>query len=128
MASTSFFGFKSGYIDYYQHTDGGGEPDLFENDTPTKVDGYMTDLITDRSVRFIDANAGSPFFLEVAYNVPHWPYQVPDHPSTAIDNARHVLASDENPGTRADYVKMLERADRGVGPGSRGARQERPCQ
>ena len=111
----SFFGFKAGYIDYYQHTDGGGQADLFENDTPVRLDGYMTDLITDRSVSFIDANARSPFFLEVAYNVPHWPYQVPDHPSTAIDKARHVFAYDENPGTRADYVKMLERADRGVG-------------
>jgi arylsulfatase A-like enzyme len=111
----TFFGFKAGYIDYYQHTDAGGDPDLFDNDTPTKADGYMTDLITDRSVRFIDANAKAPFFLEVAYNVPHWPYQVPDHPSTAIDKARHVFAYDENPGTRADYVKMLERADQGVG-------------
>jgi arylsulfatase A len=111
----SFFGFKAGYIDYYQHTDAGGQPDLFENDTPVKLEGYMTDLITERSVSFIGANAKSPFFLEVAYNVPHWPYQVPDQPSTAIDKARHVLASDENPGTRADYVKMMERADHGVG-------------
>jgi arylsulfatase A-like enzyme len=111
----SFFGFKAGYIDYYQHTDAGGQPDLFDNDTPVKLDGYMTDLITDRSVRYIDANAKAPFFLEVAYNVPHWPYQVPDHPSTAIDKARHVMPYDENPATRADYVKMLERADQGVG-------------
>ena len=27
-----FFGFKSGYIDYYMHTGGNGEPDLYEND------------------------------------------------------------------------------------------------
>jgi arylsulfatase A-like enzyme len=111
----SFFGFKAGYIDYYQHTDGGGQSDLFENETPVNVDGYMTDLITDRAVSYIDAHAKAPFFLEVAYNVPHWPYQVPDHPSTAIDNARHVGAYDENPNTRADYVKMMERADQGVG-------------
>jgi arylsulfatase A-like enzyme len=112
---TSFFGFKAGYIDYYQHTDAGGHSDLFENETPAKVDGYMTDLITERSVSYIDAHATSPFFLEVAYNVPHWPYQVPDHPSTAIDNARHIMPYDENPATRADYVKMMERADQGVG-------------
>jgi arylsulfatase A-like enzyme len=111
----SFFGFKAGYIDYYQHTDAGGSSDLFENDTPVKVTGYMTDLITERSVSYIDAHAKAPFFLEVAYNVPHWPYQVPDQPSTAIDNSRHVQAFDENPNTRADYVKMMERADQGVG-------------
>ena len=71
------------------------QPDLFENDSPITVTGYMTDLITERSVSYIDAHAKSPFFLEVAYNVPHWPYQVPDHPSTAIGNSRHVVAFDE---------------------------------
>ena len=111
----SFFGFKSGYIDYYQHTDNSGSPDLFENDTPVTADGYMTDLITERSVKFIHDQAKSPFFLEVSYNAAHWPYQVPDQPSTARDNARHLIAHDENPGTRADYVKMMERADQGVG-------------
>jgi arylsulfatase A-like enzyme len=75
----------------------------------------MTDLITERSTRFITDNASRPFFLEVAYNAAHWPYQVPDHPTTAIDNARHVMPFDENPGTRADYIKIMERADRGVG-------------
>src|SRR4029079_4951845 len=37
-----FFGFKSGYIDYYQHTDGAGLPDLFENAAPVQRAGYMT--------------------------------------------------------------------------------------
>ncbi len=111
----SFFGFKSGYIDYYQHTDGFGQPDLFEGDQPTSATGYMTDLITDRSVKFIAEHTKSPFFLEVAYNAAHWPYQLPDQPSTAIGNARHLVPHDENPGTRADYVKIMERADQGVG-------------
>ena len=111
----SFFGFKSGFIDYYQHTRQDGQDDLFENDTPVKVDGYMTDLITDRSVTFIRQNAQQPFFLEVAYNAGHWPYQVPDHPSVAVDNSRHLMPFDSQTSTRADYVKMLERADRGVG-------------
>ena len=110
-----FFGFKSGYIDYYEHTQSDGKPDLFENTEPVTVPGYMTDLITERSVKFIAANAAKPFFLEVAYNAAHWPYQVPDRPSRAIDNSRHVMPFDENPGTRADYVKIMERADQGVG-------------
>ncbi|HYB95406.1 MAG TPA: sulfatase-like hydrolase/transferase [Vicinamibacterales bacterium] len=111
----TFFGFKAGYIDYYQHTDAAGQPDLFENDTPVRVDGYMTDLITDRAVSFIDAHARRPFFVEVAYSAPHWPYQIPDQPSTARNNSVHILPSDDNPNTRADYVKMMERVDRGVG-------------
>src|SRR3954452_1653236 len=85
-----FFGFKSGYIDHYQHTDGTGMSDLFENEQPTRADGYMTDLIADHSIDFIQKSAGRPFFIDVAFNAPHWPYQPPDHPSVAIDNARHL--------------------------------------
>ena len=111
----SFFGFKAGFIDYWQHVDNGGQPDLFENDKPATVTGYMTDLITDRSVKFIDDHARQPFFLEVAYNAAHWPYQDPDRPSTAVGNARHMHAWDDNTNTRADYVKIMERADQGIG-------------
>ena len=110
-----FFGFKSGYVDYYQHTDGGGNPDLFENDRPIRQEGYMTDLITSRSIEFIEQNADRPFFLEVAYNAAHWPYQVPDSPSVAIDNARHLLPGDDPASTRENYIAILERADQGVG-------------
>jgi len=110
-----FFGFKSGLLDYYQHTDQNGEPDLYENDEPTRADGYSTDLFTERSVKFIEENAGRPFFLEVAYNAAHWPFQVPDHPSVAPDNARFVQPQDNPTSTRQDYVAILERADRGVG-------------
>jgi arylsulfatase A-like enzyme len=110
-----FFGFKSGYIDYYQHTSGEGQPDLFENDHPVEVAGYMTDLITEKSVRFIEQNAQRPFFVDIAYNAAHWPYQPPDKPSKAIDNARHLGPFDKDTSTRSDYVAMLERADQGVG-------------
>ena len=110
-----FFGFLSGLVDYYQHTDQNGKPDLFENDTPVQVDGYMTDLITERATRFIDQNAQQPFFLEVAYNAAHWPFQVPDKPSVAPGNGRFVQPHEEHTSTRADYAAILERADQGVG-------------
>ena len=111
----AFFGFKAGYTDYWEHIDNGGEPDLFENDTPVTPSGYMTDLITDHSVKFIDDHARQPFFLEVAYNAAHWPYQDPDRPSKAVDNSRHLMPFDDPTNTRADYVKIMERADQGVG-------------
>jgi arylsulfatase A-like enzyme len=113
-----FFGFKSGYIDYYQHTAGSDAPlhaDLFENDRPVEVTGYMTDLITDRAVRIIEQDRAKPFFIDVAYNAPHWPYQRPDQPSTARDHARHLMPFDTPTSTRADYVTMVERVDAGVG-------------
>ena len=114
----TFFGFKSGFIDYYHHTGGTGLPDLFENDLPVTVgagDSYITDEITRRSVDFITTNARRPFFLEVAYNAAHWPFQLPDAPSKAAGNARFVMPFDADTATRADYAKILERADQGVG-------------
>ena len=110
-----FFGFKSGLIDYYQHTDQTGQHDLFENDEPTHTTGYSTDLFTERSVKFIEESAGRPFFLEVAYNAAHWPFQVPDHPSVAPNNARFVQPQEDPTNTRRDYAAILERVDRGVG-------------
>jgi len=110
-----FFGFKSGFTDYYQHISGEGLADLFENDHQVEVPGYMTDLITDRSIRFIEQNAGRPFFIDVAYNAAHWPYQRPDHPSTARDHGRHLTPFDDATSTREDYAAILERADQGVG-------------
>ena len=45
-----FFGFLSGYIDFYQHTRGSdNQSDLYENTTPIHEEGYMTDLITGAS-------------------------------------------------------------------------------
>jgi arylsulfatase A-like enzyme len=112
-----FFGFKSGFIDFYTHTspDSPDHDDLFENDSAVRVDGYMTDLIANRSVRWIEQNSRQPFFIDVAFNAPHWPYQVPDKPSVARDSARHLGPFDDSTSTRADYVAMIERVDQGVG-------------
>ncbi len=110
-----FFGSKSAAIDYHTHfttrpSEGaqfsGAEPDLWENDSPVSKEGYMTDLITDKSVEFIEQNAKQSFFIDVAFNAPHSPTQRPEKP-----------ASGAAPGsaTRADYAAVMESVDRGVG-------------
>jgi arylsulfatase A-like enzyme len=109
-----FFGFKSGAIDFYTHEAAAGLEDLFENAAPVKVDGYMTDLITARAVRFVEQHAAEPFFLDVSYNAAHWPFQPPDHHSKAKQVAYQGPLDDPAP-TRKDYAAMLERADAGVG-------------
>jgi arylsulfatase A-like enzyme len=110
-----FFGLKSGYHDYYTHDGGNGEPDLWENDKAVERDGYTTDLVTERAARFIDDHKNEPFFLDVAYTAPHWPYQVPGNPSVAPNNARHVMPHDDETSTRSDYVAMVEHLDRQIG-------------
>jgi arylsulfatase A-like enzyme len=109
-----FFGFKAGYIDFYTHDRGPDEMDLWENGREVQVEGYMTDLITERSVRFIEENAGRPFFIDVAYNAPHWPYQPPDSAYRSPGRAAHLQPHTENTSTRADYVSMVKRVDEGV--------------
>lgn len=105
-----FFGFLGGTLDYYSHELGDGEPGLLENDTPVVREGYLTDLITDRAVRFIDAWHGEPFFAYVAYNAPHFPFQPPGRPDDVRRTKEERLA-----GTRQDYAAMVESLDAGVG-------------
>ncbi len=104
-----YFGIIGGNADMYSHLYRTGANELFEGDDPVKRPGYLTDLITDRGVAFIDKNADNPFFLYLPYNAVHWPFQVPDKPS----DVRTMETWYD--GTRADYAKMLERLDAGVG-------------
>src|SRR4030095_13218570 len=103
------------YITHTKHTDCRGKQDRSKNHHQSHATGYSTDLFTEQSVKFIEQNAGQPFFLEVAFNAAHWPFQVPDHPSVAPNNARFVQPQDSPTNTRQDYVSIVERADRGVG-------------
>ena len=45
------------------------------NEEPTTAAGYLTDEITARSEAFIQRHSAAPFFLEVAYNATHYPFQ-----------------------------------------------------
>jgi arylsulfatase A-like enzyme len=113
-----FWGFRGGAVDYYTHnvvtTDAvkldAPVHDLYHNEEPTTSAAYLTDEITRRAEAFIQERASRPFFLEVAYNATHWPYQRPDLPAgrRGWDHYRET-------GTREDYVAMLERADQGIG-------------
>ena len=110
-----FYGFLSGYVDFYHHHRSDGTNDLFENGVAVRDSGYMTDIITSRAVRFIESNASKPFFLEVAYNAAHWPFQRPGNPTRAANNGAFQSPADSLPATRADYAAMMEHADGGVG-------------
>ena len=82
-------GFLAGCIDYYSHIfywgiGGGIDPvhDLWENGKEIYDNGrYFTELITERTVDYIDRVAASddeaPFFLFVPYNAPHYPMHAP---------------------------------------------------
>jgi arylsulfatase A len=125
-----FWGFRGGAVDYYTHdvvtTDAVKLPapvhDLCHNETPTTSTSYLTDEITSRAEAFIEQRAGGPFFLEVAYNATHWPFQRPDLPEgrRGWEHFRETGTREDyvailETGTREDYVAILERADQRVG-------------
>ena len=70
-----FKGFVSGNIDYHSHVDQVGEYDWWLNTGTISEEGYSTDLITNNSIAFISKNKEKPFFLYVANESPHYPYQ-----------------------------------------------------
>ncbi|TWU33375.1 sulfatase-like hydrolase/transferase [Novipirellula artificiosorum] len=49
-----------------------------DNGKPVAFDGYLTEVLTDEAIRFIDQSADLPYFLYVAYNAPHTPLQAPE--------------------------------------------------
>ena len=75
-----FFGIRDGFIDNYNHyfLHGQGFHDLYEGTKPVKADGqYFPELMTRRSLTFIEENKDRPFFLFVPFNIPHYPEQAP---------------------------------------------------
>lgn len=106
----SWFGPVGGAVDYFHHNEYTGEPALYENDKPIEREGYLTDLITDEAVGFIQRKAKKPFFLYVAYTAPHTPYQGPE------DKKPEPVAQDDySKGSRETYAAMVERMDQGTG-------------
>jgi arylsulfatase A-like enzyme len=112
-----FWGYLAGYVDWYQHVRGDGQADLWENATPVRHHGYLGHEITDRAVTFVNGHADRPFFLEVSYGAPHWPFQSPSSPSTARRTNDSMLQSpaDPDPPTRRDYAAIVEDLDEGIG-------------
>ena len=98
-----FFGFLAPDLDYYSHNEVTGEPGLYEGTKLVDRRGYMTDLIAERALAFIDKNAGRRFFLEIAFNAPHFPFQPPGRP----DDVRTLRKYGPQNGTRADYIQMV---------------------
>ena len=77
---TSSYGYLRGQIDPYTHLYKNGNRTWHRNDTLIDETGHATDLITNEAIRVIeDANKKHvPFFLYVAYSVPHYPLEEPE--------------------------------------------------
>lgn len=109
-----FQGYVSGNIDFFSHIDQSGYYDWWRQDHPVEEPGYTTELITKHGLEFIEEQRDQPFFLYLAHEAPHYPYQGPN------DSPERVLRKPgQNLGAREDrkqaYREMVESMDQGVG-------------
>lgn len=67
-----FVGFNAGHWNNYF------DAEIIRGTQPRQTRGYITDVLTDAAIDFIERHRASPFFCYVPYNAPHSPFQVPD--------------------------------------------------
>lgn len=116
-----FFGNLDGAMDYFSRIDTIGQPDLYEGETPVDEIGYYTDLISDRTADYIrNQPADRPFYVQVNYTAPHWPWEGPDDQATS-DRVTAAMAEDPltalfhfDGGSLDTYRSMVEAMDAGI--------------
>ncbi len=97
-----FFGFLGGQTNDYFDTI------LEHNGREVRTEGYITDVLTDAALRFIDTNSDRPFLCYLPYNVVHTPWMVPDR-YFDTDAARGL-----DPATACAYG-MIANLDENIG-------------
>jgi len=72
------YGYLHGQIDQFTHRYKNGDRSWHRNDVFIDQSGHATDLIANEAVRFLATSKKQPFFLWVAFSVPHFPLQEED--------------------------------------------------
>jgi arylsulfatase A len=82
---------------------------LNNNGKNFRSDAYITDVLTDSALNFIESNKAKPFFCYIPYNVPHHPFQVPQK---YFDKYKNRGVKQDN--TAAVYG-MIDNMDENIG-------------
>jgi len=113
-----FFGPMAGGVDYFTHCNTTGSHDLWEDEQEHHAQGYLTDLISQRSVDYVarmaqGARGGTPFFLSMHFTAPHWPWETRDDHALARDIRGNIMHLDG--GNIHTYQRMVHHMDEGIG-------------
>ncbi len=112
-----FFGPMAGGVDYFTHCDSTRTHDLWLGEGELHEDGYLTDLISRRSVDFIErmtaADDAAPFYLSICYTAPHWPWETREDAAVAPEVASNLFHLDG--GSIDSYRRMIAQMDEGIG-------------
>ncbi len=107
-----FYGYCSGHWGSYF------DAMLEHNGKIVQSEGFLTDVLTDKTIEFISENKDEPFFAYLPLNTPHSPMQVPDRWWSKFENMplpEHRYSDREKVlHTRAAYA-MTENIDWNVG-------------
>ena len=96
-----------GEIDYFTH-EVHGITDWYRDNELLEEDGYVTRLLGQDAVRFIEDHDGDkPFFLYLAFTAPHTPFQAPEDALALYDGIA-------DPNRRA-YAAMVTDMDTQIG-------------
>ncbi len=114
----AFFGPMAGGVDYFTHCNSSGGHDLFVDEQDHPEPGYLTDLLTQRAIDFIDRSAQGakeekPFFLSLHHTAPHWPWETRDDVDTPTPISESLFHLDG--GNVATYQRMIHHMDEGIG-------------
>jgi arylsulfatase A-like enzyme len=117
-----FFGNLDGACDYFEHIGTLGQPDLYEGETPVDEVGYYTDLISERAAAYVAEARANPFYLQVNYTAPHWPWEgrgdaaVGSQIRADYEGGRALLPLlHTDGGSLAKYAELVETMDEGIG-------------
>jgi arylsulfatase A-like enzyme len=110
-----FFGPMSGGVDYFTHCASTGAHDLWEGEEEKVEPGYLTDLLSQRSVDYVDrmAKQDAPFFLSLHYTAPHWPWETRDDEALAQEVKNNLFHL--HGGNIHSYRRMIHHMDEGIG-------------
>jgi arylsulfatase A-like enzyme len=105
-----FFGFAGAAADYVSHLDTEAlDHHFYDGADKVRVEGYLTDLFSARAVNVIEKERSQPFFLNLQFNAPHWPWQAPGD-AIYPDSMRWTRG-----GSPEVFARMVQSLDEGVG-------------
>jgi len=108
-----FYGFGTGSRSYFPLKNPDKYNMLQHNGERVTFDGYMTDVLGDQSVKYIEESQDQPFFMYLAYNAVHTPMQAKEeHLEKYRNHPRQKLAAmtwslDENIGKLQQKLEEL---------------------
>ena len=112
-----FYGFLAGSRSYFPLKNPSTNHMLQHNGERVIFDGYLTDVLGDKSVSYVEEHKNEPYFMYLSYNAVHTPMEAKevdlekykDHPRKTL--AAMTWSLDENIGKLVDKLEETDQLD-----------------